>query len=136
MKKCDKMTSVLFVCVENACRSQMAEGFARQYAGKDIQVSSGGSKPSDKVNEKAVKVMDEKGIDISSHRPEEIKPEEVKKPDLVVTMGCGSDACPAPVNGKNIEWKIEDPSGKPIEKFRDVRDEIEEKVRDLLESLQ
>lgn len=126
------MTRIIFACIENACRSQMAEGFARYLGGEEFQVSSGGSKPADKINEKAVRVMREKGIDISSQKPISIGSEESKKSDYVVTMGCGPEACPAPISGKTIEWDIEDPAGKSIEKFREVRNEIEKKVRRLL----
>lgn len=126
---------LLFACVENACRSQMAEGFARHYGSENVQVCSGGSKPAEKVNPKAVKVMKEIGIDISSHEPTTIDPEDARNSDYVITMGCGPDACPAPVGGKTIEWDLEDPSGSPIQKFREVRDKIEENVKKLLKDL-
>lgn len=126
---------LLFACVENACRSQMAEGFARHFGDEEIQISSGGSKPGDKVNPKAVTAMKEKGMDISSHEPETIDPEDARKVDYVITPGCGSDACLPPVGGKTIEWDIENPSGKSIQKFREVRDKIEENVRELLGEL-
>lgn len=129
------MIQILFACVENACRSQMSEGFARHYGNEDIKVSSGGSEPADEVNENAVRVMEEKGIDISSQKPSEITSEEAIEADYIVTMGCGPEACPAPIGGKHIEWNVEDPSGKSIEKFREVRDTLEEKVRNLIEKL-
>ncbi len=140
---------LLFHCVENACRSQMAEGFARYYGGEEIEASSGGSKPAEEVNPNAVKVMKERGIDISSQEPKIVTNMEIEKADYIVTMGCGVDVCPVcsdsfvpagaenPVNvtGKTIEWDIDDPAGKPIKKFRSVRDKIEEKVRELLKDL-
>ncbi len=114
----------------------MAEGFARRFGDEKIRVSSGGSKPADKVNAKAVKVMKEKGIDISFHEPTIIDPEEARKAGYIITMGCGSDACPTPVGGKTIEWELEDPSGKSIQKFREVRDKIEKNVKQLLKNLE
>lgn len=113
----------------------MAEGFARDLGGERIRVSSGGSNPADQVNPKAVKVMKERGIDISSQRPAGIDSEEARKADYVITMGCGPDACPAPPSGDIIEWDLEDPSGKSIRKFREVRDEIEKNVKGLLKRL-
>ncbi len=110
----------------------MAAGFARRLSGKDIEVSSGGSQPADEVNENAVKVMKESGIDISSQKPTKISSEDVDNADFVITMGCGSNACPVPAAGNTLEWEIEDPSGQSIEKFREARDEIEEGVRALL----
>ncbi len=143
------MTRVLFHCIENACRSQMAEGFARYYGGEDIKAYSGGSKPADRVDENAVKVMDERGIDISRQKPKMVSSKDMKKLDYVVTMGCGVDVCPVCSNSflpeganspisveeKTIKWDIDDPAGKSIEEFRRVRDEIEERVRDLIEEV-
>lgn len=140
------MTRIMFHCVENACRSQMAEGFARYYGEEDIEASSGGSKPADQVNGNAVKVMREKGIDISRQEPKSVTVEDMEKSDYVVTMGCGVDICavcsnsfvpegadsPFSVEGETIEWDIDDPAGKSIEEFRRIRDEIEEKVRNLI----
>ena len=113
----------------------MAAGFARHFGGEDVNVYSGGSKPADRVNENAVKVMKERGVDISSQEATEIGSEAAEKADFVITMGCGPDACPVPVGGKTIEWDLEDPAGKSIEKFREVRDEIENKVKDLLDRI-
>lgn len=114
----------------------MAEGFAQHYGGEKVQVSSGGSKPADKVNPEAVRVMKEKGIDISSHEPTVIDPGEARNADYVITMGCGPDACPSPVGGKIIKWDLEDPSGEPIQKFRKVRDKVEENIKKLLKDLE
>lgn len=131
----DSLTKLIFTCVENACRSQMAEGFARHYGDEDTEVSSGGSNPAEKVNENAVKVMGEKGVDISSHKPSNLDSEDTENADVIVTMGCGSQPCPVPVTGEIVEWEIEDPAGGSLEEFREVRDEIEKRVLKLLEDI-
>lgn len=128
-----KPFSVLFACVGNSARSQMAQGFAKALGGKRIHARSGGSKPLGYVLPEAVAVMQEKGIDIS-HQPSQGFDEAWVRDecDLVVTMGCGDDACPAFI-GKRIEdWELPDPKGRPIAEFRAVRDEIERRVRALL----
>ncbi len=122
---------VAFVCVGNSCRSQMAEGFARYY-GKDlIEVFSAGTEIADKVNPLAIEVMKEKGIDISTQFPKTIFdiPKEV---DYLITMGCGVECPNLPCKHKE-DWGLSDPAGKPIEEFRKIRDEIENKVLDLIE---
>lgn len=119
---------VLFVCVENSCRSQMAEGFARA-AGATAY--SAGSKPSGKVNETAIAVMKERGIDLSSHASKGIEALPETGWDFVVSMGCG-DACPCVPAKTRLDWAIPDPKGKPIEEFRVIRDLIEAEVRALL----
>ena len=124
------MKRILFVCVENSCRSQMAEGFARHYGKDRVEVYSAGSKPSGKVNETAIEVMKEKGIDISSQSSKGFLDLPVQEFDVVVTMGC-KDACPFVPSKAHIEWDVPDPSGKPIEFFRDVRDKIEENAKTL-----
>jgi protein-tyrosine-phosphatase len=126
---------VLFVCVENSNRSQMSEAFARIHGGDAIDAFSAGSKPSGKVNPKAIASMKELGYDLSSHRSKSL--EEVKQfaPfDVVVTMGCG-DACPWMPSKKFIDWQIPDPKQMNDEEFRKVRDGIEEKVGQLLQEL-
>jgi len=126
---------VLFVCVENSNRSQMSEAFARIHGGDAIDAFSAGSKPSGKVNPKAIASMKELGYDLSSHRSKSL--EEVKQfaPfDVVVTMGCG-DACPWMPSKKFIDWQIPDPKEMNDEEFRKVRDGIEEKVGQLLQEL-
>jgi arsenate reductase (thioredoxin) len=126
---------VLFVCVENSNRSQMSEAFARINGGDAIDAFSAGSKPSGKVNPKAIASMKELGYDLSSHRSKSL--EEVKEfaPfDVVVTMGCG-DACPWMPSKKFIDWQIPDPKEMNEEEFRKVRDGIEEKVGQLLQEL-
>ncbi len=121
---------LLFVCVENSCRSQMAEGFAKYY-GKEISVYSAGSRPSGGVNPMAVDVMEEKGIDISNQKSKGLDALPRDDFDFVITMGCG-DNCPTVSAKKRIEWRIKDPKGASIEVFREVRDEIEKKVLELL----
>lgn len=125
------MKIILFVCVENSCRSQMAEGFARHYGKDRVEVYSAGSKPSGKVNETAIEVMKEKGIDISSQSSKGFFDLPVQEFDIVVTMGC-KDVCPFIPSKEHIEWDIPDPKGKSIEFFRDVRDKIEEKVKEVI----
>jgi arsenate reductase len=126
---------ILFVCVENAGRSQMAEAFANYYGKDKLIASSAGNKPSDQVNPIVVEAMKEKGIDISTNKPKLITFEMTQDADLIVTMGCnGQGICPGPFFKPTIEWKIDDPKGKPIEKVREIRDEIERRIRKLLDS--
>ena len=121
---------VLFVCVENAGRSQIAEAFANKYGKDKFTASSAGNKPADKVNPIVVQVMKEKGIDISNNRPKLITAKMAMDADLIVTMGCNDQGiCPGPFFKPTIEWKIEDPKGKPIENVREIRDEIDQKVQ-------
>jgi len=127
----DMLKIILFVCVENSCRSQMAEGFAKHYGKDKIEVYSAGSKPSGKVDEMAIKVMQEKGIDISGQSSKGFLELPVDKFDIVVTMGC-KDVCPFIPSKEHIEWDIPDPAGKPIEFFRNVRDKIEGKIKGLM----
>lgn len=130
---------LIFVCVENSCRSQIAEGFARYYGkemflrgkGEAISVQSAGSRPSGIVNPMAVDVMKEKGIDISNQKSKGLDTLPRDNFDFVVTMGCG-DECPTVSARKRIDWQIKDPKGASIEVFREVRDEIEKKVLELL----
>jgi len=126
---------VLFVCVENACRSQMAEGFLNAMASNQIRAKSAGNMPAERVNPLAVQVMKEVGIDISGHKPKMITANMIQEADRVVLMGCGGNACP--IVPKQVEdWQIEDPSGKGIEKFREVRDIIEKKVKKLIDEME
>jgi arsenate reductase len=128
------MKKVLFVCVENAGRSQMAEAFAKKYGQDKFTVSSAGNKPADKVNPVVVEVMKEKGFDISMNKPKMITAKMAMDTDLIVTMGCNDQGiCPGPFFKPTIEWKLEDPKGKPLEKVREIRDEIERKVQRLIE---
>ena len=123
--------SVLFVCVHNAGRSQMAAGFLRHLGGEPVEVRSAGSLPADRVNPVAVTVMAEAGIDISGEQPRLLAPEAVVTSDYVITMGCG-DACPVFPGKIYRDWEIDDPAGQPIEAVRAIRDEIEHRVRALL----
>jgi protein-tyrosine-phosphatase len=122
---------ILFVCVENACRSQMAEGFAKALGQGEIEVYSAGSRPSFQVDPLAIEVMKEKGIDLSARRPKGLNDLPPIEMDYLITMGC-EETCPAIPAKKVIEWEIPDPKGKSLDTFRDVRDMIEEKVGTLL----
>jgi arsenate reductase (thioredoxin) len=127
---------ILFVCIENSNRSQMSEAFAKIHGGNEVEAYSSGSKPSGKINPKAIASMKELGYDLSSHHSKSL--EEVKQfaPfDAVVTMGCG-DACPWMPAKKFIDWQIPDPKEMSEENFRKVRSLIEEKVKGLLQELQ
>ena len=125
---------VVFVCVENARRSQIAEAFFNKLAKGQAVAVSAGAKPASKVDEKAVDVMKEIGIDITEQRPKALTMKMVEEADVVITMGCGADACPV-VPKRVEEWKIEDPAGKPIAKFREVRNEIRKRVEKLVDTL-
>ena len=127
------MKKILFVCVENAGRSQMAEAFAKVYGKDKFIVSSAGNKPADKINPVVVEAMKEKDIDISMNKPKLITFQMAQDADLIVTMGCGAqDICPGPFFKPTIDWALEDPKGKPIEKVREIRDEIERRVQQLI----
>lgn len=121
----------LFVCVENSCRSQIAEGFARALGAGVLSAGSAGSRPSGKVNPKAVESMRRRGIDISGHASKGLSEVPSAGWDYVVTMGCG-DACPFVPARARLDWKIPDPKHMPPEEFDRVRDEIEAKVRELI----
>ena len=134
MSAADRVPNVLFLCVHNAGRSQMALGWFRHLAGERAIGWSGGSAPADQVNPSAVAVMAEVGIDITHEHPKRWTDEIVEAADVVVTMGCG-DTCPY-VPGKRYEdWALDDPAGQPIDAVRPIRDEIRERVVDLLASL-
>jgi protein-tyrosine-phosphatase len=124
----------LFVCVENAGRSQMAEAFARAYGKDKVEAMSAGTTPAREVNPVVVQVMQEKGIDLSANKPKLITNQMVQEADVIIVMGCSAEGfCPAPLLNKVLDWGIEDPKGKPIEKVREIRDKIERKVRLLLD---
>ena len=128
------MKKILFVCVENAGRSQMAEAFANKYRKNKVIVSSAGNKPADRINPVVVEAMKERGIDISQNRPKLLTFQMANDSDLIVTMGCNDQGiCPGPFFKPTIDWKLEDPKGKPIEKVREIRDEIEHLVQQLIE---
>ncbi len=123
--------SVVFLCVHNAGRSQMAAGWMRHLAGDAVDVFSGGSEPAESVNAVAVAAMAEQGIDISAELPQPWTDEIVRAADVVVTMGCG-DACPIFPGKRYVDWELEDPAGKPLADVRPIRDDIERRVRELL----
>jgi arsenate reductase (thioredoxin) len=126
--------AVLFLCVHNAGRSQMALGFFRELAGDRAVAWSGGSEPGDEVNPSAVAAMREVGIDISREFPKPWTDEVARAADVVVTMGCG-DACPVFPGKRYEDWTLDDPAGKDVDVVRPVRDEIERRVRRLLAEL-
>ena len=126
--------TVLFVCVHNAGRSQMAAGFMQHLAGEKVNVLSAGSAPKDSINPIAVQAMAEVGIDIVNNQPKVLTNEAVQESDVVITMGCG-DTCPFYPGKRYEDWILNDPAGQPIEKVREIRDEIETKVKNLLKEL-
>ncbi len=127
--------SVLFLCVHNAGRSQMAAGWMRHLAGDDVDVFSGGSEPAEAVNPAAVAAMAERGIDISGEIPQPWADEIVRAADVVVTMGCG-DACPVFPGKRYVDWVVDDPSGKSVDEVRPIRDDLERRVRALMAELE
>lgn len=127
----DLNPSVLFLCVHNAGRSQMAAGFMRHLAGPKVDVFSGGSEPATQLNAAAVAAMAEKGIDISRELPQPWADEIVRAADVIVTMGCG-DACPVYPGKRYVDWELDDPAGRSVDEVRPIRDEIERRVRALL----
>ena len=129
-----KKPTVLFVCVHNAGRSQMAAGFMRQLGGDRIEVLSAGSAPKNSINPIAVAAMAEVGIDIAHEQPKVLTPEAVIESDAVITMGCG-DACPFYPGKRYEDWVLEDPAGQDIDFVRGVRDEIKARVETLLSEL-
>ena len=130
----DDRPSILFLCVHNAGRSQMASGFARAIGGDAVLVLSGGSEPAESVNPSAVEAMAEVGIDISSQRPHRWTDGDLDVADVVITMGCG-DTCPVLPGKRYLDWELEDPAGKGVDEVRPVRDDIERRVRGLLAEL-
>ncbi|MEW1692145.1 arsenate reductase ArsC [Streptomyces sp. NPDC091263] len=126
--------SVLFVCVHNAGRSQMAAAFLAQLAGGRIEVGSAGSAPADTVNPAVVEAMAEAGIDISARIPRLLTADAVRACDLVITMGCG-DACPVIPGKRYLDWQLDDPAGQGVGAVRPIRDEIEARVRALIAEL-
>ncbi|CAN5362028.1 arsenate reductase ArsC [soil metagenome] len=124
---------ILFVCVHNAGRSQMAAGFARELGGDRVEVFSAGSEPADAINPVAVAAMAEVGIDIAGTEPAILTPDAVRAADVVITMGCG-DACPIFPGKRYEDWELTDPAGLPLEAVRPSRDEIRARVAGLLQS--
>ena len=126
--------TVLFVCVHNAGRSQMAAGFMQSLGKDKVNVLSAGSMPKDQINPVAVEVMKEVGIDISNNQPKILTTESVKESDVVITMGCG-DACPIFPGKRYEDWQLEDPAGKDLETVRRIRDEIKSRIEVLLSEI-
>ena len=126
--------TVLFVCVHNAGRSQMAAGFLRALAGDRVEVLSAGSEPKDQVNPAAIEAMAEEGIDIAGSTPKILTVDAVRESDVVITMGCG-DACPIFPGKRYEDWELEDPAGKDLVTVRRVRDDIRRRVEALITEL-
>jgi len=126
--------SVLFVCVHNAGRSQMAAAYLGHLSGGAVEVRSAGSAPADRVNPSAVQAMAEEGIDITAEVPKVLTTEAVEESDVVVTMGCG-DTCPVFPGKRYEDWELEDPAGRGVDAVRPIRDEIKQRVLALLDSL-
>ena len=127
--------SVLFVCVHNAGRSQMAAGYLRHLAGDTVEVRSAGSEPGERVNPIAVQAMAEECIDITAEQPKILTTDAVKASDVVITMGCG-DTCPFYPGKRYEDWVLDDPAGQGIEVVRPIRDEIRRRVEQLIDELQ
>jgi arsenate reductase (thioredoxin) len=125
---------VLFVCVHNAGRSQMAAGLLEHHAAGKVAVRSAGSEPADELNPAVVEAMREVGIDLDGRRPRHLTDADVRDSDVVVTMGCG-DACPVYPGKRYEDWPLDDPSGLPLNEVRPIRDEIDARVRGLLAAL-
>lgn len=122
---------VLFVCVHNAGRSQMAAALLDHHARGRVRVRSAGSAPADEINPAVVTVMDELGLDLTKEFPKPLTDEAVSGADVVITMGCG-DACPVYPGKRYLDWELEDPAGRPVETVRRIRDDLDERVRTLL----
>jgi len=136
-EKSNNKKKILFVCVENAGRSQMAEGFFRKYAPKGYEAISAGTKPTPEVNPIAIEVMKEVGVDLSKQKPKVLTSEIIKESILNVNMGCmDKTECPAVFMKNSVDWNIEDPKGKSIEQVRTIRNNIELKVRQLCKTLE
>jgi arsenate reductase (thioredoxin) len=125
---------VLFVCVPNAGRSQMAAGLLAKHARGRVHVRSAGSTPADEINAAVVEAMTEVGVDISTEYPKPLTDEFVRASDVVITMGCG-DACPIFPGKRYLDWDLDDPAGKPLEEVRPIRDELDRRVQELLAEL-
>ena len=129
-----EVPEVLFVCVHNAGRSQMAAGLLDRCAGGKVRVRSAGSTPADQINPAVLQAMAEVGVDLSKEFPKPLTDEAVREADVVITMGCG-DACPIYPGKRYLDWDLPDPAGKPLEEVRPIRDEIDRRVRGLLAEL-
>jgi arsenate reductase len=130
----DRMPEVLFVCVHNAGRSQMAAALLEREARGGVRVISAGSEPGDQLNPAVVEAMEEVGIDISAERPKRLEDGMVREADVVITMGCG-DACPIYPGKRYEDWDLEDPAGKDLDTVRGIRDEIRTRVAELVDTV-
>ena len=130
----NEVPEVLFVCVHNAGRSQMAAALLEHHAGGRVRVRSAGTTPSDEIHANVVEAMAERGLDVSTARPKGLREDDVREVDVVITMGCG-DACPVVPGTRYLDWDLPDPAGKPIAEVRPIRDDIERRVLDLLREL-
>ncbi|WP_405892708.1 arsenate reductase ArsC [Streptomyces sp. NBC_01527] len=126
--------SVLFVCIHNAGRSQMAAAYLTHLAGDRVQVRSAGSAPADTINPAVVEAMSEVGIDISAEAPKVLTVEAVQASDVVITMGCG-DTCPVFPGKRYLDWALPDPAGRGVDAVRPIRDEIEKRIRGLIDEI-
>lgn len=129
-----EVRKILFVCVGNTCRSQMAEGFALRYGAGRVEVRSAGTSAAGYVSKSTVRAMEEIGIDISGHASRQLTGEMIEWADVVVTLGCAParDICPASYAGEQMDWKIDDPLGRPWDEMQRVRADIEKRVRELI----
>lgn len=125
---------VLFVCVHNAGRSQMAAALLEHHAAGRVRVHSAGSSPADRLNPAVLEVMNEIGLDLSARSPQRLSEQAVRAADVVVTMGCG-DACPVFAGKRYLDWELQDPAGLPLDQVRPIRDDIDRRVRALLQEL-
>ena len=130
----DRKPTVLFVCVHNAGRSQMAAGYLQHLAGDRVEVRSAGSAPKDSINPVAVEAMREEGIDIAANQPKVLTTDAVRDSDVVITMGCG-DACPVFPGKRYEDWELDDPAGQQLDAVRPIRDDIRRRVESLLEEI-
>ena len=130
----DQVPTVLFVCVHNAGRSQMAAGSLRKHAAGRVEVRSAGSEPADSLNPAVIEAMGEVGIDLSSERPKLLRADAVRSSDVVITMGCG-DTCPIFPGKRYLDWELPDPAGRSLDDVRAIRDDIERLVRELLRDM-
>ena len=126
--------TVLFVCVHNAGRSQMAAGYLLHLAGSKVTVLSAGSEPGDRINPVAIEAMAEDGIDIAAAAPKILTTDAVRRSDVVITMGCG-DTCPVFPGKRYVDWDLDDPAGRPLDAVRPIRDEIKKRVVELVAEL-
>lgn len=126
--------TILFVCVHNAGRSQMAAAFAEEMSHGEVDIMSAGSEPADQLNPAVVEAMAEVGLDLSARTPRLLSDAAVKRADVVITMGCG-DACPIYPGTRYEDWELTDPAGQPVDVVRGIRDDIKDRVEKLLESL-